>query len=154
MSTFSRLFIPEILLDEDRALYLDVDTIVMSDLFEFYYSDIKPYCIAGVQDMCSKKDHDAIGLNKNDLYICSGVILWNLEKARSINFTDEVRTFVQLLSGKVPAMDQGIINGILGKKGLIKKVHPKYNVMTPFFFETSSQLIKIYDLVDYYADSD
>lgn len=154
LSTMSRLLIPELLKNEDKALYLDVDAVVKKDLLELYNTDIKDFCIAGVQDMCSKKGHEKIGLNKDDLYICAGLILWNLEVARSINFTEEVRKFILLFNGKVPAMDQGVINGVLSKKGLIKKIHPKYNVMTPFFFENSKQLIKIYDLTSYYSDNE
>jgi len=154
LSTLSRLFIPDILSDENRALYLDVDGIVERDLLDFYNIDIDKYCIAGVQDMCSPKGHKAIELDDNDLYICAGVILWNLEMARSINFTDKVLDFVRKYNGKVPSMDQGIINGIFGKMGLTKRIHPKYNVMTPFFFEKSNQLSKIYDLTDYYSDDE
>ena len=61
LSAYARIFVPEIV-DEDRALYFDVDAIVLEDLRELYNQDMKNCAIAGVMDTNPIKRHYNVGL--------------------------------------------------------------------------------------------
>lgn len=150
---YSRIFIPEIV-DGEKAIYLDVDAIVESDLREFYEIDIAGYAIAGVRDSNPIRRHRSVGLSDSQPYINSGMILWNLEKCREINATEQLIRFVRDRNGQVDAMDQGTINGVLSKQGLIKVIHPKYNSITSLFQLNREWICKIYDLPEYYSDDE
>lgn len=151
--TFARIFIPEILKDK-RALYFDVDAIVLQELSALYQIDLENFAIAGVQDINPITRHRKVGLCDDEAYINAGMILWNLEKCREIHFVDMCRDFVGLYEGKVDAMDQGTINGVLGSKGLIKIIHPKYNVLTSMYQLKRNDIMNIYGLRDYYSNSE
>lgn len=153
LSAYARIFVPEIV-DEDRALYFDVDAIVLEDLRELYNQDMKNCAIAGVMDTNPIKRHYNVGLKDEDTYINSGMILWNLNICRQIDFVQKCKDFIKRRNGKIDAMDQGTINGVLGREQLIKVLHPKYNVFTSLFQLNSSQIKKIYGLLEYYSDKD
>ena len=82
------------------------------------------------------------------------MILWNLNICRQIDFVQKCKDFIKRRNGKIDAMDQGTINGVLGREQLIKVLHPKYNVFTSLFQLNSSQIKKIYGLSEYYSDKD
>lgn len=153
LSTYARLFIPEIIMDE-RAIYFDVDAIVLKDLREFYQIDLKDFAIAGVRDTNPIVRHRNVGLDDQDTYINAGVILWNLDICRKIGFIKQCKDFIKAHNGNVDAMDQGTINGVLGKQGLIKEIHPKYNTFTSLFQLNRDSVLRIYGLPDYYSNEE
>ncbi len=153
LSTYARLFIPEIITD-NRAIYFDVDAIVLKDLREFYQIDLENFAIAGVLDTNPIERHRSVGLDDRDTYINAGVILWNLEACRRIGFVKQCKEFIRNYNGNVDAMDQGTINGVLGRQGLIKEIHPKYNTLTSLFQLNRESILLIYGLVDYYSDEE
>lgn len=153
LSTYARIFIPEII-EGDRALYFDVDAIVLKDLNSLYNIDIEKYAIAGVRDTNPIERHRNVELKDTDEYINAGMILWNLRECRKINFTKLCLEFIEEHNGNVDAMDQGTINGVLGNKKLIKIIAPRYNTITSFYQINSSMIKKIYKLPKYYSDSE
>ncbi len=153
LSTYARLFIPEIIMDE-RAIYFDVDAIVLKDLREFYQIDLKDFARAGVRDTNPIVRHRNVGLDDQDTYINSGVILWNLDICRKIGFIKQCQDFIKAHNGNVDAMDQGTINGVLGKQGLIKEIHPKYNTFTSLFQLNRDSVLRIYGLPEYYSNEE
>ena len=153
LAAYARIFIPE-LIESDRALYFDVDGIVLNSLTELYNQNLSGYAIAGVQDTNPISRHYKVGLKDNDIYINSGMILWNLDYCRKIHFTSLCKSFIQEYKGKVDAMDQGTINGVLAKKQLIKLLSPQYNVFTSLYQLNSKMIKKIYGLPFYYSDTE
>lgn len=153
LSAYARIFIPE-LIKSDKVLYFDVDAIVLNDLRELYQIDISEMAIAGVVDTNPIQRHHNVGLNDNDVYINSGMILWNIRKCREIQFTKQCLDFISNRQGKVDAMDQGTINGVLGKIGMIQVLPPQYNVMTSLFQLRKSDILRLYRLPDYYSDDE
>ncbi len=153
LTTFARIFIPEIITDE-KAIYLDVDAVVLQDLSGLYQLDMEGFAIAGVRDTNPISRHRNVGLDDNEPYINSGMILWNLKKCREIRFIDQCKDFIRLYNGNVDAMDQGTINGVLGKANLIKVIHPKYNVLTSMFQLKHDDILKFYGLNEYYNDTE
>ena len=153
LSTYARLFIPEII-REDRAIYFDVDAVVLDELRELYSMNLEGAAIAGVRDANPISRHRKVGLDDSDIYINAGMILWDLTLCRSIGVVKQCADFVSSHGGNVDAMDQGTINGVLGKQDLIKVLHPKYNTYTALFQHGSEDIMKIYHLPEYYSDTE
>ena len=153
LATYARVFIPDLIKD-DRALYLDVDAIVLDSLVGLYLLDMEDYAIAGVRDSNPVLRHRNVGLSDSDVYINAGMILWNLKKCREINMVKQCVDFVRSRNGEVDAMDQGTINGVLGKQGLIQVIHPRYNTFTSLFQLKKQDVLDIYGLPEYYSDTE
>lgn len=90
---YYRLALHEILKDEKRCIYIDGDTIVRKDLTEMYSTNMDGYYIAGIRDfnyyINKDSDHNKlIGIPDLNTYVCSGVLIMNLEKIRNDGLGD------------------------------------------------------------------
>lgn len=118
-----RLLIPN-LIQEERALYLDVDTIILQDINEFYNININNIYIAGVEDTYIQEDVlKSINFIKDDRYINSGVLLFNLNLIREDKINELMMKLVNTKKFIYP--DQTIINLCCKDKRLI--ITPEYN---------------------------
>ncbi len=130
---YYRLRLSSILPDERKCIYLDGDTIVKKDLSELYNINIDDYYVAGVADdrRALRKDYaEIIGMPNMDHYICSGVLLWNLEKIRNENIEEKFDEFIhnKVDTEKVSECpDQDAINAVCFDK--ILDIPFKYDVM-------------------------
>ena len=87
---YYRLNLPEILKNEKKCIYLDGDTMIRKDISDMFEIDMNNYYIAGVRDMnifINKESsyYNVLGIPNLDSYICSGVLIMNLEKMRNDN---------------------------------------------------------------------
>lgn len=130
-----------------------MDAVVLKDLRELYQIDISKVAVAGVLDTNPIQRHRNVGLYDNDVYINSGMILWNIKKCREIQFTKQCLDFIRNRQGNVDAMDQGTINGVLGRIRMIQVLPPQYNVMTSLFQLKRMDILRLYQLPDYYTDN-
>ncbi len=116
--------------DIDRILYLDADTLVINKLDELYNMDFEGnYFIAAthVKKVVHKFNEIRLGIDENNPYINTGVLLINLKELRKIKIEKEVIDFMQKNSKKLLLPDQDIINAMYGNK--IKLVDDlKYNL--------------------------
>lgn len=130
--TYFRLMIPE-LLQEERCIYLDTDTVILSDLQELMNISIEEKYVAGVwhpgvvlvrwgEEVCKNARVPAA-----DQYINAGVLLMNLDMMRRDGLTEK---FMQLLPENMPTQDQDILNHVC--YGKIAFLPFKYNVLTVF----------------------
>lgn len=136
-AAYYRLKIPSSLPDHNRCLYLDVDTLVMTDLTGMYERNLEDSYLMGVlaagyQEDENYKCHKAkiLGIPNMDTYLNSGVLVFNLARMRQDNL--EAR-FDQLLAEEFPDHDQDILNAAC--YGAIKLLPPEYNAMTKYEFE-------------------
>lgn len=94
IETWFRLFLPEILQEYDKVLYLDSDMVVCSDIADLYDANIDNYLIAatrelsiiglynsGVQNVREYIDQELCIINPYD-YFSAGVALFNLKRMR------------------------------------------------------------------------
>ena len=81
-TAYYRLLTP-IILDIDKIIYLDGDTIILKDLNEMYQLPFNDNYILGILDTV-RNGIDFLGI-KSEKYINSGVVLLNLEKIRNDN---------------------------------------------------------------------
>ena len=83
-----RLFIPEMLIDINKVIYLDADIMFNCDIKELWDLNIENYCIGGVSDAGLRAGFELPknvedGAIKASDYINTGVLLMNLNRIRS-----------------------------------------------------------------------
>lgn len=151
ISTYSRLFLADLLpTNLDRVLYLDCDTIVTQDLTDLAEYPLEGFSLYGVEDMMYPSMKTKIGLKPKDKYINAGVLLINLSYWRKEHVSSLFMTFIHKFKGKVPHLDQGVINGVLPNKGILPL---KYNVQSPIYaIHKYNDLLKFHLLFDYYDE--
>lgn len=151
MAGYARLMVSKVA-DVEKILYIDCDTIVNGSLRELWETDIEGYCIGGVQDNPALYALEAIGMDDNDRYINSGVMLINLKKWKNDNIEDKIVQMIHDHNGFVFHHDQGIVNGVC--KDSIKILHPKFNTMSQFFLMNAKQIKSLYDIKNYYTQNE
>ncbi len=132
---YLRLFIPQVLQDYDKAIYLDCDTIVQADVAELFDMDFEGNLLCAARDYNSivnvahfEKVHhyfkNMLGFTDMRNYINSGVLLMNLQPLREI---DLVQKTFELLDKYKELLypDQDLLNLICRDK--IKIMHNGWN---------------------------
>ena len=117
---------------------MDCDTIVETELTELWDIELEDNWIAGVQDLLPSYLIKAIGMDSNERYINSGVLVINLKKWRHIDFKTKVIQYMKDHNNNVVHHDQGIINGICN--GKILYLEPKFNLMPEMITMSSKQI--------------
>ncbi len=118
---FYRLMIPEMFPDYDKVLYMDCDTVALSDVAELYLIDIKNNYIGAVADQAvaavpAFRAYTRYALNiPFHRYFNSGVIVMNLEKLRKIGFYGKFSRVLRSYDFTI-APDQDVLNLICKDK--------------------------------------
>lgn len=125
IATFYRWKAFEVL-DYDKVLYLDSDIIVRRDIAELYKTDIDGYFCAGAEDIIAPAMINELKMEKNSLYINAGVMLINLDYARTNNSAEK---FIKFLNNpwERECHDQEILNYLF--QGEIKYFDITWNCM-------------------------
>jgi len=101
-----------------KAIYLDVDMLILKDINHLWNIDIGNYTIAAVLDRSEKvsspwggiKNYKELGMNADTKYFNSGLLIINLEKWRLENATEAVIEAVNANSEYVTFADQYGLN--------------------------------------------
>ena len=122
-----KFFLCDILKNIDKILYIDGDTLILSDLKDLYNSDIESYYCGAVRDvpwvLHGKKKLNQIRFSYD--YFNSGVLLLNLDKMRSDLISSKLlRTKYVLATG---LMDQDAFNYVFYNK--VKFLPLNYNLI-------------------------
>ena len=150
LSTFARLFATSLLDDSiDKILYMDCDALVVDSLKELWEIDISDYECAAVADACPTYVNSFLNLPEDETHFNAGLLLINLKKWRENNLEKKFLDFIIENNGEVFHNDQGVINVIC--KNNILKLHPKYNILAPFFDVSYEDVLKFYDIDNYYS---
>lgn len=109
LDAYSRLFAPRMVLgDPERLLYLDIDTIVKTDLTDLINLDLKSHTIAAVRD----KEYEQ-GEGKSPLFN-SGVMIIDIKRWKERKIEEQVLLEIRHSQGGiVPLADQDDLNEIL-----------------------------------------
>jgi lipopolysaccharide biosynthesis glycosyltransferase len=127
-----RLFLPDLLPELTRVLYLDIDTLVMDRLDPLWDVDLDGRYLAAVRNVFMEYHRHRpkeLGIEIND-YFNSGVLLFNLALMRERNFAGAV---VQLVREREPELawpDQDALNLAAASRWLA--LPPRWNVMNSF----------------------
>lgn len=127
LSAYLRLYLPRLVTELEKIIYLDCDIVVDHNLDELYNLDVSNYFFAAVTDLWTldKTYLMSIGYSFNRPYINTGVVVMNLEKMRQLPLVDMIRDYLSKHINAIRFSDQDIIN-VLFEEILI--LHPKYNV--------------------------
>lgn len=131
---YARIFLPELLPNLDKVLYLDSDILVLSDLIGLYNTDISKHAMG----MC-------FDFARNNYYN-DGVILMNLKFMRAHKLVDKMVQYT-LTHPDLLYSDQDVINQTM--KGYIKTINQKWN--NQFYYDRTK--IKIDGGIIHYISS-
>lgn len=144
-ATFYRLILDKLIVDREKVLYIDCDTIVLDDVSKLFDTDLGDnaigavfdyimhhFCQVGVRSIdftggLKSKDYlqKYVGLRDWDQYFQAGVILFNLSKVRKMDLSDVM--IKSLLDKRYWFLDQDILNKyFLGK---VTYLDPSWNVV-------------------------
>lgn len=127
-----KFYIPQILKDINKVIYIDSDTLILKDLYELYNTNISDFYGAVVidnQTITGKETHLKKLNFKFEAYFNSGVMLLNLALMRENNITDKLIDY--RLNKYNHFMDQDAFNMVIGEK--VKYISLKYNCLNYFF---------------------
>lgn len=130
---YYRFFISELFTDYAKVLYLDGDVIFNCDVSELYNIELEGNYIAAVQDISQQmngyigEDYRENTLNiKRENYFNTGVLLFNINALKEINFFDKCIQILDRL--KTPLFpDQDVLNKVCD--GHVKYLPYNYNLL-------------------------
>ena len=129
-----RLLLPMVLPDSvKQVLYLDADTLVVADISELFNIDMTGKAIAAVIDsICFSEDtYERCGYSRHKQYICSGVMLMNLDFWREYALSEKVIRWSINNDTRLKYPDQDAINVICEDLKILLPI--RYNVMHWYF---------------------
>jgi lipopolysaccharide biosynthesis glycosyltransferase len=125
-----RIFLPELVPDADRVLYLDVDTIALDSLEPLWEIDMGRSHVAAVTNVFYLPSHaqraSQLGIAPQD-YFNSGVILMNLERMRTDRSSRALFEYATGHASELAWPDQDTLNAVLGTGRVA--LHPRWNCM-------------------------
>jgi lipopolysaccharide biosynthesis glycosyltransferase len=144
IAAYYRLLIPAFLPKEiEKAIYIDSDVIVRSDVEALWNQEIGDNYLLAVQDMGAPlvssprglMNYQELGIPAECKYMNSGVLVFNLKKWREDNTSLAVIKYLNDYKQYVRWFDQDGLNAILaGKWG---ELDPRWNQM-PYLFRFGS----------------
>lgn len=142
ISIMLRLFVGEALPESiEKVLYLDCDTVVAQPLRHLWKTELHENVIGAVMEPTIYPEVKAsIGLDNDEPYFNSGVLLINLKKWREEGVQQRLLDFWKEKGGKLFASDQDVING--GLKGQIQMISPRYNFFTNYRYFSYQTLVR------------
>jgi lipopolysaccharide biosynthesis glycosyltransferase len=125
---WSRLFLPEVLSEVSRVLYLDCDVLVLDRLDPLWQLDLEGSVVAAVANVIepAAREHVArIGVRYRGGFFNSGVILFDLDRMRREGSSDQLVKFVRDHGEKLLWPDQDALNVVFN--GRWHSLHPRWN---------------------------
>ena len=108
---YYRYLLPEVLADESRTIYSDVDVLCVGDLKPLWEIDLKGNIIAAVSEgEAGEFKKRLIGLEGDAPYFYSGLLVMDLETMRRENSTSRLMENTIKYAGKIAWPDQDVIN--------------------------------------------
>lgn len=130
--TYYRLLLPNLLPEFERALYLDVDTVILRDISPLFHVDLGSSLLAGVKGVYQNRDYirlESLGIEPGN-YINAGVLLLNLAAMRRERLQQQ---FLELARKEFTFQDQDILNLACHRR--IRHLPPAFNVHAMFDYE-------------------
>ena len=136
-----KFFIPELLPNLSRVIYLDSDIVIQGELSGLWAMDVSSVYAGVVKDnqtVIGKDKHLKWLDFKHDAYFNSGVMLLNLDMMRADRITEKLMSY--RIHGKNRFMDQDALNVVMG--GKVQFVPLKYNCLNWLFITCSLSELK------------
>ena len=140
-SVWLRIYLPDLLPDCDRVLYLDSDLIATDDLRPLWEIPLGDHLLGAVTNplypFMRPHFRTDLGIERAQDYFNSGVLLMNLARMRREDFTQQVRAYA-CAQIELGAADQDALNVVCRNRWL--KLHPRWNVQSTLFELEPSRL--------------
>lgn len=139
---YLKLFMPKFMgEDVHRLLFLDVDMIINADIDYLYNIELKDNVIAGAEDWKYSIGHKKrLGLDKDAMYINSGVMVIDIDKWRKYEKEKPMSTYLNIHK-KLIQNDQDAF--ALYFKDKIEYISQQWNVTT-YYFERKPRIFDKY----------
>jgi len=127
-----RIFLPALLPDVQRVLYVDADTLAMDDVGPLWRTDLDGNTLGAVTNVFEPWDAGyprKLGLSRP--YFNSGVLLLDLERMRATGAADEVHRYGLEHHSELTWPDQDALNIVLGDERVA--LDPRWNCMNSLF---------------------
>lgn len=135
-----RIYLPELLPEVERVLYLDGDTLALDSLRPLWETELGSHLVGAVTNVLmpwpeAQGRPAELGLPGPEAYFNSGVLLLNLSQMRADAITDELLDFAR--SNDLVYPDQDALNAVMASRRLV--LHPRWNCMNATLTHSSSQ---------------
>ncbi|WP_164954115.1 glycosyltransferase family 8 protein [Succinivibrio dextrinosolvens] len=138
---YARLFFHHVIKDCDRLLYLDCDTLVLSNIEELFSDRYSKFAIYGAKDFIANFYKKLIGMPVEASNINGGVLLFNLKLYCELSPDSRIFSFITKYGNRISYADQDVINGTFWNEfGFLEA---KYNVMSIMRCFNYSEIIKL-----------
>lgn len=142
-ATWYRIFLPDLLADVDRILYLDADLIVLESVAPLWSVDIRDRWVAAVTNVLQANHRHrpaSLGLTGPHDYFNAGVLLMNLAEMRRDGCSRALLDYGVANAEQLEWRDQDALNVILGSRRLA--LDPRWNCMNSFHaFPKSARIV-------------
>ena len=146
---YVKLFLDRVL-KCDKVLYIDSDIVVNGSLRELENRSMNDELAAGVIMPYSVDIKEKQGIASDDVYICDGMVLINLDNWRKQGISDKCKKYIEVCNGKPYMLSEGVLNYIC--RGKIGVLEPAYNLMPSMIFFKREEIIKLFQLDWYYSE--
>ena len=142
ISIMGRLFMGEMLPEHvDRVLYLDCDTVIVRSIENMWKEPLGGAILGAVMEpTIYEAVKESIGLEKEDGYYNSGVLLVDLKRWREERIQEKLMQFLKEKGGALFASDQDLLNGAL--KGRIHTLMPVCNFFPNYRYFSYKTLVE------------
>ena len=119
-----------------RIIYMDGDIIVNGNIRPLWNTDLEDKACAMVVGpmWLEPQVYDRLGYDSSFGYYNNGVVLYNVDVLRKINFSKNAMDYIQTHRDKLDLMDQDTENALLYDK--IVRLPVKYNFQIKLFWES------------------
>ncbi|MCM3511779.1 glycosyltransferase family 8 protein [Carnobacterium inhibens] len=134
-TAYYRISLPDLLEDKHykKVLYIDSDVLVLDDVSKLYETNIGDKVVGAVVDPGQAVVHPRLGIETEDYYFNSGLMIIDLDNWRKAQITEKTLAFLENQMDKIIYHDQDALNGTLYEKWYA--LHPKWNAQTSLVFE-------------------
>lgn len=114
--SYYRFLLSELFPTLSKILYIDVDIILNSDIFELFNSDLEKYALGAIMDQGDpdyiQKLKNNMEMNQNSTYFNAGVLLINLDLWRKNNIKEKLFETEKKYRGNLKCNDQDVLNKV------------------------------------------
>lgn len=133
ISTYSRFLIPLLKPNIDKALYSDVDVIVMGDIAEMYRENLDGYALGGVAEALGQAENiKRLNLSEKHKYFSAGNLLIDCKKWREQNITQQLCQIEEKYRKVLKFADMDVLNIFFDHN--YKILPPKYCFINQNYF--------------------
>jgi lipopolysaccharide biosynthesis glycosyltransferase len=157
VETYYRFFLPAILPELERIIYIDGDTIINGEIAELWNEDLEGKIAGVVSDVTnSYKRSKILDLEYDWYYFNAGVLLLDLKKFSELYTLDNLPKIISVVFNKYVEnnepwyADQEVINYLIKGEKYAKFLSAKFNLedMGHFFYPKNCKSLKKW--VDFY----